>query len=152
MDVCSIQQVHAGITLAVRGRVTEAGLPAFMNEKMTLLMGYLREKGIRPAGFTYICFNNMDLNDWEIEAGVPVAKPDGGEGEIVPSSLPACLAATTMHLGGSSGMKNVYWRLKSWMAENNYEEQGPMYEICLNDPRFTPPEETYWGMWIPLKS
>src|SRR5690606_39760712 len=57
------------------------------------------ERGTPPAGSPFFRFHVIDMQgDLQVEAGVPVAAPMEGEGDIVPGVIPAGRYAVATHV------------------------------------------------------
>lgn len=146
---CQIQEVAAAVTVAVKFNTSEATIERDTGLAFNKIQQYLVSIGEYPSGHPYSCFIRFG-ETWEVEAGLPVLHPLPGNGEVVPSSTPSGRFATTMHIGPPSDMKFVLPRLQRWMGEQGLAAKGPVYEICMSDPRITPPEQTYFGVMIPI--
>lgn len=147
---CKIQDVRPAITVAIRFLSSEATITADLTHFLPRVQDFLLSRGERPAGFPYVCIYAMDAEGWHMECGFPVAHPIPGEGSYVASSIPGGRCATTMHRGHMYNMGQSYARLKKWMEDQGLAAKGPLYEIAMNDPRCTPPEDIYAGLMIPV--
>ncbi|WP_421701579.1 AraC family transcriptional regulator [Aliiroseovarius sp.] len=69
-----------------------------------------------------------------------------------PDTIPASRAAVMTFKGPYAQIKSGYDQLYgSWLPESGEEPgDGPCYEIYLNDPRTTPPEELLTEICLPL--
>jgi effector-binding domain-containing protein len=71
-----------------------------ITDRMPGLFGWLAERGIAPAGPPFFRYLVIDMErELEVEAGVPVAAPVDGEGDVLADVLPAGRYATTTHVG-----------------------------------------------------
>jgi len=87
------------------------------------------------------------------DAGVTLAEavsvPDGMEGKTIPAGK----AATVLYNGPYSGLPAVYDELYcAWLPASDEETADhPSYEVYLNDPTNTPPDELLTEIVMPLR-
>jgi hypothetical protein len=64
------------------------------------VIGWLAARGLAPAGAPFFRYLVIDMErELEVEAGVPVAEPVNGEGEVLTGVLPPGRYAVTTHVG-----------------------------------------------------
>ena len=75
-------------------------------------------------------------------------------GEIGVQDVPGGEYAIVTHRGPYSGLPDAYrWILRVWVPESGRElRSGPCFEIYVNDPVSTPPEDLVTEIHVPLKS
>ena len=73
-----------------------------------------------------------------IEAGMPVAGADAGEGEIEVGSLLGGDVATTIHPGAYDKLGDAHEAIQRWLVENGEEANGAPWEVYLTDPGEVP--------------
>jgi effector-binding domain-containing protein len=64
-----------------------------------------------------------------LEVGVEVEEPFGGEGEVVGSALPAGLVATAVHFGPYQRLGEAHRAVREWCAGRGYGLAGPKWEV-----------------------
>ena len=148
---CEIKEQSAQPALSVRTRASVAELPALIEKTYGAIFQYLGELGESPAGPPFSAYYNMDMQNLDVEIGVPVAKKLAGKGEVQASEIPGGRAATCLHVGPYDKMQPAYQALMQWMGANGYEAKGVAYEVYLNDPAQSPPEEWQTLISFPLK-
>jgi effector-binding domain-containing protein len=85
--------------VAVRRTVTMQTFPE-VADRLPGLFGWLAERGIAPAGAPFFRYLLIDMEgELEVEAGVPVAEPVEGEGDVLVGVLPPGRYAVTTHVG-----------------------------------------------------
>jgi effector-binding domain-containing protein len=85
--------------VAVRRTVTMQTFPEIA-DRLPGLFGWLAERGVAPAGPPFFRYLVIDMERaLDVEAGVPVAVPVDGEGEVLAGTLPAGRYAATTHVG-----------------------------------------------------
>jgi effector-binding domain-containing protein len=107
--------------VAIKRTVTMDSI-ADIADRLPDVFAFLGERGIAPAGAPFLKYDSIDMEgDLVIEAGVPVAMPVGGRGEIVPDVLPAGRYATVTHVGRPEDLLEVTANLLGWAHERDLE-------------------------------
>ncbi len=114
-------------------------------------MGYLGELGVYPSGAPFTAYFNMDMEDLDLEIGMPVAEPVAAKGDIASSEIPAGKYVTATHVGPYEKFEETYTVLMAYMGEQGVDGSGVAYEFYLNDPSETPPEKLITEILIQLK-
>ena len=112
-------------------------------------MGELQEQF---AGPPFTAYYNMDMQDLDVEIGFPVPKKLPDKGTIKAGEIPAGKVATCLYTGPYNEMEPAYNALHQWTQDNGYKLTGIAYEIYLNDPEQTPPEQLQTQIAFPLKN
>jgi len=94
----------------------------------------------------------MDMQDLDVEIGFPVSKSLPSKHDIKASEIPGGQVATCLHTGPYSKIEPAYNALSQWMKENGYEATGVAYEMYLDDPAETPPQELKTQILFPLQT
>lgn len=148
---CDLQEKSTQSTLAIRTRAAVQDLSQVLGEAYGTVAQYLGELGEYPAGPPFVIYYNEDMQDLDIEIGFPVARELPGRGDIQASELPGGKAATCLYTGPYDDIAEPYEALTQWMEENGHEPTGVCYEMYLNDPQETPPEELQTQIVFPVK-
>ena len=138
-------------TLAIRVVTGVEKLPEVMGTSFGEIFHFLLQHGQEPAGPPYALYHNMDMENLDLEIGVPFAGTLKGEGHIVNSTIPGGRSAVVEHLGPYETIEATYNKLMAFVAEQNLEPASYMYEFYLNDPDEVAPEEIRTEVHIPLK-
>jgi len=138
--------------LSIRTHAPVGELPQLFGRSYSAITQYLGELGEAPAGEPYAAYYNLDMQDLDLEIGFPVGRELPGRGPIQPSQLPGGKLATCLFVGPYADMAPAYEALKSWIAEQGYEPTGVAYEVYLNDPNQSPPQEPQTRILLPLKA
>jgi effector-binding domain-containing protein len=136
--------------LSVRARGAVKDLPAIMGRSYGAIGAYLGRMGQMPAGAPFVAYHNQDMQNLDLEIGFPVAKHLPGQGEIQSGKMPAGKAASCLHIGPYDKIKPAYQALGQWMQSKGYQGTGVCYEIYLNDPQQTPPEQLQTQILFPI--
>jgi effector-binding domain-containing protein len=85
--------------VAIRRTITMQTF-AEIADRLPGLFGWLAERGVAPAGPPFFRYLVIDMErELDVEAGVPVAAPVDGDGEVLAGVLPAGRYAATTHVG-----------------------------------------------------
>jgi hypothetical protein len=100
--------------VAIRAQVTMGGLGGFA-ARTGEVFAWLGSRGLAPAGAPFLKYNVIDMaRQLEVEAGVPIAAPADGDGEVISGILPAGRYATVTHVGHPSELLGVTKALLDW--------------------------------------
>jgi effector-binding domain-containing protein len=64
-----------------------------------------------------------------VEVGVEVTGPFTSDGPVVSSTVPAGLAATTVHRGSYDGLGDTHLAIREWCAEHGHQLSGVRWEV-----------------------
>ena len=149
---CELTERSAQPALTIRTRTPVQALPALMGKAYGQIGQYLGRLGEHPVGASFAAYHNADMQDLDVEIGFQVAKPLPGQGEITASEIPAGKYASCLHVGPYNAIGTTYNVLGQWMTDNAYEASGASYELYLNDPQQTPPQELKTQVLFRLKA
>jgi effector-binding domain-containing protein len=138
-------------TASIRVRTPVAGLQSEMGKAFGEIAMLLGTQRTGPSGPPFAVYHNMDMKDLDVEMGFPVAQPIRAEGRMKPGSLPGGRTATTVHKGPYDKMESTYNALTGFIQQSKAKAQGLCYEIYLNDPQATKPEDLLTEIYFPLK-
>ncbi|MFX0082955.1 MAG: GyrI-like domain-containing protein [Candidatus Hodarchaeota archaeon] len=138
---CEILERNAQIVLSIRTKTSVQQLPQLLGESYMKIMQYLGEQGEIPASAPFAGYFNMDLQNLDLEIGIPVSKKLPEKGDIKVSEIPAGKYAGCIYTGPYDKIEPAYNTLTQWTEKNGYETSGIAYELYLDDPRVAPPEE-----------
>ncbi len=148
---CEINERAAQPVLSIRTRVTVQDLARVSGQSYGAIAQYLGELGEQPAGAPFAAYYNMDMQDLDVELGFPVARPLLGKGEIQPGEIPGGLLASVMHIGPYADCGPAYEALTQFVKDHGHTATGVAYEMYLNDPSVTPPEQLMTQVVFPLQ-
>ncbi len=140
-------------TFMIRTRTSLENLQQVIGQSFGTIAHYLADLGERPAGAPYVAYYNMDMQDLDIEMGFPLSKKLDGRGEIQAGEFPGGKLATCVYTGPyGMEMSAAYDALTQFARANHFEPTGVAYEIYLNSPMDTPPQELRTQIIFPLKA
>lgn len=147
---CNLVDRSEQPTLVVRTRAAVERLPQVLGPAWGSIMAYATKVGAEPSGPPFVAYHNMEMQDLDLEIGLPFDRPLDGEGDVLPAELPAGAAVETMHVGPYDQVGAAYEALEAWMSAHGRVAAGPPQEHYLNDPQDTPPAELRTRIVWPL--
>ena len=138
-------------TVVVRITTPVEKLPEVIGPSYGKIMAYLGPKGIQPSGPPFLLYHNDDMAALDVEIGFPVPSRQEGSGDVKSSKLPGGRAAVIMHTGPYDTIQESYAALSAFISEKGLEMEPFCYEVYLNDPRETPPQELKTEIYFPIK-
>lgn len=127
--------------LSVRTRTPVGNLTAVLGKAYGAIFTYLGQMGENPVGAPFVAYFNMDMQDLDVEIGIPVSKPIPGKGEVKQSSIPAGKQASCVYKGPYAEIGPAYDALTKWIADSKQIPAGVCYEFYLNSPGEVPDSE-----------
>ncbi len=138
---CEKLERSTQLVLSIRTKTSVQQLPQLLGESYMKIMQYLGEKGEFPAGAPFAGYFNLDMQNMDVEIGIPFSKKLLEKDDIKTSEIPAGKYASCIHTGPYDKIEPAYNALTQWAQKNGYETSGIAYELYLDDPGVTPPEE-----------
>lgn len=148
---CEIVERTVQPALSVRRTVPVEELPQVFGEAFGQIAQYLQECGEPPAGPPFTAYFNMDMQALEIEIGMPVSHALPGRGEIQSVQMPSGKFGACMHVGPYPEIGAAYEALTAYVEGQGLQPSGVSYEIYLNSPVDTPPQELQTQILFPLR-
>ncbi|NVM45409.1 MAG: GyrI-like domain-containing protein [Candidatus Lokiarchaeota archaeon] len=148
---CKIIKRDAQSVLAVRTTSSAQNLPVALGKNYGAIMQYLGQLNEQTSGPPFVAYYNMDMQNLDIDIGIPVAKKIADKDEIKASEIPAGKYASCLYIGPYSGMAPTYELLAKFVEDKGYESTGIAYELYLDDPSVVPPEKLQTQILFPLK-
>ncbi len=137
-------QDYAGISAWVT--MTTIGSVA---DRIPEIFGWLAVRGIAPAGAPFFRYHVVDMErQLQVEAGVPVASPAEGDGDVRAGTLPAGRFVVMTHTGAPDTLPAATAELLAWADARGLafdvsrtdaaEKWGCRLESYLTDPAEQP--------------
>lgn len=137
--------------LTIRTWATLQELPGVIGQTLGSLKQYLAEHGRQPCGPPFVAYHNMDMQNLDLEIGIPVEERFEGQGAIRPSCIPGGRLAACTFTGPSQDLARAYAALARLVERRGLRATGVAYELYLNDPQTTPPQQLQTRILFPLK-
>ena len=140
-DSCQIQEQSAQPVVSIRMKTSVDQLPMVVGQSYGEIMQYLHEKGEAVAGIPFVAYYNMDMQNLDVEIGMPVTHPIDGRGRVQSSEIPSGKYATCTHVGPYRDASKTYDKLTDFVLLNKETPTGVAYEYYLNSPEEVPESE-----------
>ena len=124
--------------LVMRKRTSPDGIADTLAEVLPHVFAYATGKGIPLAGPPFCRYRDWNAGSVTVEAGLPVATPAEGEGEVVAQTIPAGTVASTIHIGPYDTLNEAYAAVEAWMTERSLTAADDPHEVYLTDPGQVP--------------
>jgi effector-binding domain-containing protein len=148
---CEIKEQPAQPVLSIRASSPVQGLPQVLGASLGAITQHLGSLGENPAGAPFVAYFNMDMQDLDIEIGIPVSHPLEGVGNIQANKIFGGKLATCFYVGPYSDIGPAYEALTQFVKDKGFEATGTAYEFYLNDPQTVQPTELQTQIYFPLK-
>jgi effector-binding domain-containing protein len=130
-------------TAVVRGKASLPEIAAFLGHAYGTVAAHLEHHGKSIAGMPFARFRHLGEDEYEIEAGFPVARAIWSEGEVEAATLPGGQAAATWHTGPYDEMGPAYEALADWVERHGGVLDGEAWEVYYSDPGEQPDPATW---------
>jgi effector-binding domain-containing protein len=119
------------------------------------IMQFAKRKSIELTGYPVAITLEFDEEnyDWTFLAGMPF----NPENDFIPSgriqvyTLPGGKVVKATMTGPYDQSEQAYIKISEYIDEHGLEENGNSWEVYLNDPQNTPPEELKTLIYFPVK-
>jgi effector-binding domain-containing protein len=140
----ALEEVEAQPVLSIRGTVQVARLAEAQGERLGELWRSTNRLDLTPAGPPFVRYHTFDETETDLEVGIPVVEPAGGEGTVEFGALPGGTAITTWHMGSHDRLGEAYSRLEDWLRAHGREANGAAWEVYWwIDPAVEPDPSTW---------
>jgi effector-binding domain-containing protein len=129
-----LKEIDPQPMVSIRTSCKVAEIGAVLAEILPEVYYYLNKRGIPPAGPPFTRYHSFDGATCEVEAGMPVAEAQPGEGRIAAGELPGGTVACTVHVGPYEELPSAHDAVDEWLKENGKKSRGPQWESYLTDP------------------
>jgi effector-binding domain-containing protein len=118
---------HTGSPLAVvRRRAAQQDLSKVVPDACGTVWNVIRSQRVPGAGRHVAIYLDEQIN---LEVGVELNAPFAGHGDVVGSSTPAGLVATTTHFGPYGLLHGAHQAIQQWCRTNGYALAGSNWEV-----------------------
>ena len=95
---------------------------------------------------------DMSEDELVIGAGVPLAEPLAGDGDIEAHCLPGGRALTTLHLGDYAKVGGAWDEVWERAKSLGVSERSGGWDVYTNDPTEVAPKEVETRIYLPLEA
>lgn len=150
MDI-ELKEKQSQFVSYIRTRISQDRLPRVIGESYMKIANYMCSLGEQPMGVPYTAYYNLDMQDLDVEMGIPVSKVLPESEEIKAREIEAGRVVSTMYKGPYSEMEATYVEIFKWIKENGYHPTGVSYEYYHNSPQDVSESELLTEIVIPIK-
>jgi effector-binding domain-containing protein len=142
-------QEHDVVSIRLVTPVT--GLPVEIGKAYGEIFAYLAELGVVPDEGPFTAYYNMDMDNLDVEIGVPIGSPLPGRGRIKPGTIPSGKKASMLYKGPYSQMAPAYEKMNELISQSGNIPAGAVYEFYYNSPDEVPESELLTKILFLLK-
>ena len=121
-------------TAVVRSTLAVRDIGRFMGHALGTVAQALGDQGLFPAGPPFARYHRLSEQEFDVEAGFPIAGSLRPTGEVSASSLPGGAAAVMTYIGPYDQMEAAYGALAQWVARKDGRPAGDPWEVYFSDP------------------
>lgn len=132
--------VHA---LAMTRRIAAGEVSKALGEMLPAVYEFAAKNGATMTGPPFARYSNWSEDSITLSAGLPVAGPAEGAGDVEPLTIPAGEYARTVHHGSYENLGDAHSAIESWIESEGLNAGGITYELYLTDPGEHPNEEEW---------
>ena len=136
--------------MVVRRKVALEELGGVLADILPRVYGHIVEAGQQPAGMPFMRYFSMDGSSCDIAAGLPVAQPIAGAGDIENHTLPGGRALTALHVGAYEDVGQVWGQVMRRAGELGSEHSFGGWDVYTNDPGEVAEDERETRIYLPL--
>jgi AraC family transcriptional regulator len=120
--------------LVVRRRVKPSEIAATLADVLGRVFQHGQRIGAAFAGQPLTRYLEWGPGLITIEAGMPIAAPGTGDGDIQAETLPGGLVATTTHTGAYDKLTEAHAAIQVWIEAQGLVPAGAPWECYVTDP------------------
>jgi effector-binding domain-containing protein len=124
--IVRLEQLSARPLAVVRRRAASHELAKVVPAACGTVWNVIRSQQVAGAGRHVAVYLDCQIN---LEVGVEMDGPFTGHGEVVPSTTPAGLVATTTHYGPYHLLHGAHQAILQWCKDNGHALAGVSWEV-----------------------
>ena len=146
------KEIEAQPFVGIRVQTTMAKVAGEMGQLLGEVFGYVQGKGIAPAGMPFTIYHSMEVDNLDMECGIPVITATEGEGRVQLGMLPGGKVATVTHMGPYENLKITWGALMQWVESQGLQPAGAPWECYFTDPK-EEPDQSKWrtDVFVPVR-
>jgi AraC family transcriptional regulator len=122
------------IALVIRKKCAPTEVAQTLGECLPRVFAWATQHGVAFAGPPFTRYLPSGPGLLSLEAGLTIAAPSKGEGEIIATELPGGPAAVAIHEGSYDTLAATHAAVERWIEANKLESAGSPWETYLTDP------------------
>lgn len=139
--------------LLIRRRVERSQIATTLGPLYGSIFGFAQQCGAALAGQPFTRYVEWGAALLTIEAGLPIAVPVTGSGEVRVDTLPGGRVAATTHEGPYDRLLDAYAALERWIETQGLRPAGAPWEVYVTDPADHPdPRDWRTDVFWPIAS
>jgi AraC family transcriptional regulator len=127
------KELQPAAALVIRKKCGHTEVAQTLGEILPKVFAWCTQHGVPFAGPPFTRYLASGPGLLSIEAGLTIAAPSAGEGDIVAIELPGGPAAVAMHEGGYETLGATHAAVERWIDSNKLEAGSP-WEVYITDP------------------
>ena len=139
--VCELQELAPVAALVIRAYAAVADIGALFESGFGEMEHLLQRQGKKRPDTSFAHYYGMNNGKIEVEFGFPVDESVHGGGRAVIATAPSGKAVGCQYIGPYADIEPAYTALMKWVNDNGLTMNGEAYEIYLDDPFLTPPDQ-----------
>ena len=143
IDTPHVAEAPEQITAVIRLTVPMADMSKVMGPAIQELLAAVAAQGRQCAGAVYDRVLRMDKGTFDLELGVPVAKPIAAAGRVKPGRLPAATVARTTYHGPYEGLGGAWGEFDAWVRAQGHTPAPDLWECYVAGPE-SGPDSSQW--------
>jgi effector-binding domain-containing protein len=96
---CEVKEMPTRLVMSIRLRTSMATIPECIGQAYSQIVAYLSKHMLVPAGNPFVAYYNMDTEDLDIEAGMPVTRRLESQGDLHCREVAGGPAVAVLHHG-----------------------------------------------------
>ena len=120
--------------LVVRTKCAPTAVASTLGACLPRVFAWATQHGVPFAGPPFTRYLPSGPGLLAIEAGLTIAAPSMGEGDIIATELPGGPAAVAIHEGAYDTLAETHAAVERWIEANKLESAGSPWETYLTDP------------------
>ena len=130
----SRKELQPATALVIRRKTAASEIAKTLSDCLPRVFAWAQQHGVPFAGPPFTRYLPSGPGLLSIEAGLTIAAPSKGEGDIIATELPGGPAAIAIHEGGYETLAETHAAVERWIEANKLESAGSPWETYLTDP------------------
>lgn len=167
MEEVEIIEKQIGDVIEIEERVPVWKMPSAMSRDLTLILEYLKSKGVDCKEAPYARYLDIDWDlemkrgafanfigmftkKWHFQAGMPTSTKIKGANNLVDRNIQKKKYVKTIHYGPYQSVGITYKKMYVWVKAQNLSFENESIEFYLNDPKDTEKNSLETMVLIPI--